>query len=202
MVLTEPLSDWAKEKIEEVPFLCEILADGVYLAGGLLRTIINAEPFDHEHTDVDLFFQTSAHLETVKILLENNPHFKKVYQCPEGKLASYVHVEKGGTETWKYQLVSVDYYEDMGALLDSFDFTCIMCGTDGKTFWYDERFPDAIDDKLLVWNKIPYPAASLRRLMKYARKGYTMKADQYQLFVGAIWEHDHDINDVELVYVD
>lgn len=201
-ITNEPLSDWVKEKLNNVPHLMHLLEwGGTFLAGGLLRTIINGEPFDYQHTDVDIFFRNGGVLEDVKAYLEKNKYFKKVYQCPEGKLSTYVYMVDG-KETWKYQLISVDFYPDMETLLDSFDFTCIMVGTDGETFWYDERFVEDSEKKLLVWNKITYPAASLRRLMKYARKGYAMQEEQYQAFVEALWLHDYNIKDEKLVYVD
>jgi hypothetical protein len=203
MITNEPLSDWVMERLSTIPHLIDILNwGGVYLAGGLLRTILNAtEHFDYNHTDVDLFFSDPEALRNVKQWLEGNALFKKVYQCPEGKLASYVYMW-GEEETWKYQLISVDFYPDMETLLDSFDFTCIMVGTDGETFWCDEAFPNDSAKKVLVWNKITYPAASLRRLMKYARKGYTMQEEQYQKFIEALWLHDYNIKDEKLVYVD
>ena len=202
MIANEPLSDWVKEKLNTVPHLLDLLDfAGVYLAGGLLRSIINGEPFDYSHTDVDLFFSHPVILGDVQSIMGRDKNFKKVYQCPEGKLATYVYMVDG-EETWKYQLISVDYYPSMETLLDSFDFTCIMVGVEGNSFWYDERFPEAIEKRLLVWNKITYPAASLRRLMKYARKGYAMQEEQYQAFVQALWEHDWNIKDEKLVYVD
>lgn len=190
------------EIFDEIPYLNEILElGGVYLAGGLLRTLTSStEELSPEKTDVDLFFETEMDLVRAKAFLEKTEYYQ-VYQCPLNKLATYVFLD-GESDKWKLQLVTVDYYPDIVSVIDSFDFTCTMFGTDGKEFVYHKNAIKDTEEKHLVWHKITYPASSLRRMMKYARKGYWMREEDYQEFVSKTWGHDWNIKDEKLVYVD
>lgn len=207
-MITSALPKEVKEALfEEVPYLEKILLmDGVYLAGGALRCLLTNEPFDADSTDIDLFFRDGGVLEQVKKYLEKYTTYFKIFQCPEGKLASYVNLD-GEEPKWKVQCISVDFYPNVESLIDSFDFTCTMFGTrilDDGTWELttgESSMQDALD-KRLVWNVITYPASSLRRLTKYVRKGYWMGEEQYQVFVNRVWEHDSNIQDAKLVYVD
>jgi hypothetical protein len=192
-----------EDSIDDIPYLLEILGfDGVYLAGGLLRTITSStEELSPEKTDIDLFFKDEGSLNRVKSWLEIT-EYKKVYQCPEGKLATYVFLDDEDCEKWKIQLISVDFYPDTESLIDSFDFTCTMFGTDGKEFVFHKDAIRDTEEKHLVFHKITYPSSTLRRMMKYSRKGYWMMEEDYQTFVEAVYTHSPDIKDEKLVYVD
>lgn len=183
---------------ERIPMLYPLLQiPGTYLAGGLLRTVRTGEELSPEKTDVDIFFSSFKALEVAKSMMVSG--YENVYQCPQGKLASYVWT---GTEKWKVQLISVEFYPSLVELVDSFDFTCTMFGTDGVGYVEGETSLEDATAKHLVWNRVTYPSSSLRRMMKYARKGYWMKEEDYNFFVNSIWSHSGEIKDEALVYVD
>lgn len=203
MNIRSALPNEIRNKLATVPHLLDILNfDGVYLAGGLLRVLYSKnEEFSPKNTDVDIFFRSELQLHLVQSYLENETNYKKVFQCPEGKLASLVY-KNGSDPEWKLQLITVSFYEDIDAVLNSFDFTVTMFGTDGIDTVSGELSIQDVEDKKLRWNKVTYPASSLRRMMKYARKGYAMGEEDYQLFVDRVWSHDVHIIDEKLVYVD
>ena len=186
---------------ENVPYLGQLMHfSGVYLAGGVLRTLMSeCEPLDPEKTDIDLFFDNPGHMYEVKAFLENATDYYKVFQCPENKLASYL---LKGEEKWKVQCISVSYYPSMLDVIDSFDFTCTQFVTDWEDGLMGETAEKDTNDKHLVINKIMYPASTLRRMMKYSRKGYHMEENDFQKFVSLVWNHDPQITDEKLVYVD
>lgn len=196
----QPIPDaWKEILTENFPVLMGVLQYApAYLGGGLLRTIISSEPLDPQKTDIDLFFRDGGTYIVVKGWFEVSPNFDKVFQCPEDRLSTFVEKETG----WKYQLIAVDFYANLLDVVSSFDFTTICIGTDGNTLIYHkDTFSDTMD-KVLRWNKITYPAASMRRMMKYARKGFTMSESEYQYFVQVLWNNSPDVVDAKLVYVD
>lgn len=193
-----PTEVW--DEISQVPYLKTLLwVDGLYLAGGCLRTILGAEEeLLPNKTDIDLFFRDSNVLNSVKTYLEEATDWVKVYQCPDNRFATYKHKETG----WKLQCISFAYYESVPQLLSTFDFTVTMFGTDGEFLYLGETSLQDADALQLKFNVITYPASTLRRMMKYAKKGYHMIESDYQFFTEKLWNHDPNVIDAQLVYVD
>lgn len=203
-IIKSPLPVEFYDYLCTVPEVINIIenVDGVFLAGGLLRSLVGGEDINPQSTDIDLFFGHPEILEGVKKYLDHpTSYYKKVFQCPENKLATYIYKREGKPE-WKLQLISVDYYENAEEVIKTFDFTVTMFSTDGENFYQGEHSQEDVNNKKLVWNEITYPASSLRRMMKYARKGYHMREESYQFFVEKCWSHDSMIRDEKLVYVD
>lgn len=196
----QPLPESWREILEEkLPIVVDILDNSQsWLAGGLLRTLISNEPLSPKTTDIDLFFMDETIFEAVKSHLDAMDGMKRVFQCPENKLTTFMDTHTD----WKYQCIAMDFYGSTLEVVSSFDFTTCCIGTNGTDFVFHR---DAIMDtmnKNLRWNKITHPASSLRRMMKYARKGFTMAESEYQYFVECVENHHPDIQDSKLVYID
>lgn len=190
------------ERVPELANIMRKVPSKVFLAGGAIRTLISTdEEFDAEKTDIDLFFFSPDELNIVKEFLENKTNYHKVFQCPEGKLASYVFLN-GEEPKWKIQCISVSYYDDLKEVIDSFDFTCTQFGTDWEVGLMGETSEKDVMNKHLVFHKVTYPSSTLRRMMKYSRKGYHMEENDFQHFVSILWNRDPQITDEKLVYVD
>ena len=184
---------------ERIPLLSDLLDDGTYLAGGALRTLFSlTETLSPEDTDIDLFFSNNRRMETCKKYVEASGLYDKAFECPEGSLTTYVAKEGG----WKVQFIAFMHYNSVPELLLSFDFSVTMVGTDGRELWKADTFFSDVTEKRLRWNVITYPSSSLRRMMKYARKGYWMDETEYNRFVEMVWNHDDNISDTHLVYID
>lgn len=198
---SQPLPEVWKEILEEnIPFLPFLLQfEGVYLAGGLLRTLAsNTETLSPHTTDIDLFFSSPQVFSIVKSLFENHTEFEKVFQCPEDTLCTFVERNTG----WKFQCIALRFYSSLLEVVESFDFSCICIAVDGNTLIFHKDAVDDTLDKSLRWNKITHPASSIRRMMKYSRKGYSMAETEYRHLVEQIASHSPDIVDMDLVYID
>ncbi len=141
------------------------LNDNIYLAGGSLRTVLKCS--SEEVNDFDLFF---------KSLDEVGPLYDRLikdgwvcsYACPDGFLYSLKHGKH------KIQLICEVEYPTVENLLNSFDISaCIFAYHKGIFYFAREAVRSVFAKKLRV-NRVSYPVATLKRLVKYANKGYSL----------------------------
>lgn len=195
----QPLPDAWKDILWDIPYVGDILENSrTHLAGGLLRDLVSSEPPDSKKTDVDFFFRSDREYQIIKEYFTGMDGIDKIFQCPEDKLTTFFHKET----QWKFQCIAIDFYPTLFDTVSSFDFTACCFGTDGDNFIFHKNAIKATLDRILTWNKITYPAASLRRMMKYALKGYRMPESELQYFCECLAEHHPDIIDKYLVYID
>lgn len=192
-------SSWKEAINGATEFLMPILETSyAYLGGGFLRSMIgNGLPSANE-TDIDLFFSSYIDYQTIKSYYSGQVEFEQIFQCPNDKLSTF----REKSTKWNYQCIAVDFYPSLYNLVASFDFTTICLATDGHSLVYHKSASSDTVSRLLRWNKITYPASSMRRMMKYARKGFSMSEHEYQYFVDCVATHHSDIVDAQLVYVD
>jgi len=170
--------------------------NGVMLAGGFLRWMVSVDgTLSPESTDIDLFFTSSEIYQETKRYFDDRT--EKIFQCPEDLLATYRH-----SSGWNIQCIAIKFYPDAYHVIRDFDFTMCCFSTDGKDLAYHRLAIEDALNKALRWNKITYPASSLRRLMKFARRGFFMPEQEYQYFVDMIANHSPDIINSQIVYVD
>lgn len=154
-------------KIEELLKL-GILSNEVVLAGGSLQTLIND---DITINDYDIFFvsdnpnRMNENVTIVSKKLEDQG-YECVFECPAGELRTF---KKDGM---KIQLIKKSPYIDMESLISSFDFTACMAAYNGTEFLFAYSFIKASKYLKLDVNYISYPVSSLRRLLKYQKKGF------------------------------
>jgi hypothetical protein len=155
--------------------IAESMADNIsskmWVAGGALRRTILGQPIIG-HSDFDLFFMKKENAEECqKQLIALGYHVEKEND-------TNVQLEKAAStqdaSKIKIQLIKIKYYQNLDEVLNSFDFTLCQFGWDlgddsfvcGDTSLYD------IARKRIVVNKITYPVASLRRIIKYTNQGF------------------------------
>lgn len=161
-----------------------LLGDGCILAGGALRKFVDSTD---EICDYDLFFTADTAKERVKEFLSNETNgFTKIFECPEGKLFSFRH-----TDGTKVQMIMKREYTNMDDIIGSFDITACCAAWDGVTFLRHGRFVFDILNKQINLNRVEYPKATMKRIMKYKDKGYTMTNSCVEDFV-------HSVNDINL----
>lgn len=196
----QPLPEAWKECIQEiVPTVSSILWGWeAYLAGGFLRSLVSEDSVGPATTDIDLFFRDGGEYYSVKNHLLAHDDFEMTFQCPTDKLATFRH----RPTAWKYQCIAFDFYPSLYHVVESFDFTATCFGTDGESLIFHKSAVSDTVEKILRWNKITYPASSMRRMMKYARKGFTMSEKEYQHFLHCVATNHSDIRDMSLVYID
>lgn len=163
-------------------FVLSLIKDGVVLAGGSLRALVNT--YD-EIQDYDLFFLDESKVQSVKEELEGN-EFNLVFACPEGKLFTYIN-----TDQVKVQLILKRTYTSCQDIISSFDVTACCCAYDGNKFYYSDRFVFDNLNGLININNIEYPVATMKRIAKYVEKGFKLTSGAAKYFV-------EDVNTMEL----
>lgn len=133
-----------------------------WLAGGAAKSIYSRE----EVVDYDLFFRSPEAREDLALELQEM-NFRKIFECPKGELLTY----KNGQV--KVQLITKRYYSDLEDVLTSFDLTPSMFGYDGEYLYTYKNCIKDVKKKRLGLNKVTYPVATINRVAKYMKKGYS-----------------------------
>ena len=144
-----------------------VLGNGVFVAGGSMRTLI----VDEEVCDFDMFFESGQLVDDVRDKLEV-AGYELVFECPEGKLFTYAFIKDDGSKI-KVQLI----LETMGSpesVIDTFDFTACCAAYDGTTLFLNPRFVRDVKKKSLELHTLTFPVATLKRMIKYSNKGYNV----------------------------
>jgi hypothetical protein len=145
--------------------ILSLLRNGVVLAGGALRALVDPS---EEIMDYDLFVLDQSVIPKLKANLEDTG-YKPCFECPKGQLYTYKNSE--GT---KVQIINKRAYKDCEDLIASFDITACCAAYDGNTFYTHDRFVFDNLNKLINLNKVEYPNATLRRIVKYSNKGFKL----------------------------
>lgn len=168
-----------------------LLSDDIFLAGGALRTLVDQE---EKILDYDMFFRNAE----AKRLLDEallSRGARVTFICPLGMLTSY------SLDGLKIQSISLRYYDGLKELIDSFDFTASMAAINHDTLVLSKDFSRDIKNKHLRLHRLTYPAATLNRVIKYKSKGYFVH-DILRDICNKVYDHDRNIIDMEIVYVD
>jgi hypothetical protein len=144
-----------------------VTKDGPWIAGGAIRRTLLNEPLA---SDVDFFFRDEAQAEG----------FAKDMEARAGWIVSEreqvttwgVKVNEG-KDTAIVQAITLAYYPNLEAVLDSFDFTITQFGWDGTTLVCGQFSLWDLARKRLALHKLTFGVSTVRRLIKYTRQGFT-----------------------------
>lgn len=157
--------------------ILSIIKDGVILAGGALRTLLDGSDIQ----DYDLFFLDQAKIKVVKKYLISK-NYKNIFTCPKGELFTYYNEYLEN----KVQLINKRSYKDCEDIINSFDITACCCAYDGTSFYKHERFVfDSLNMRINL-NTIEYPVATMKRIAKYISKGYALTNEASTVFVTVV----------------
>lgn len=144
------------------------LMDHAVLCGGAIRRAILKQPLD---SDFDFFF--CPFVESDKYSCETSKQIINGILTTQGFKLKY---SNHFNETWcnkdiKIQLIKKEYgsIED---ILNSFDFTICQFAILGDVLYTGPYSLWDLGRKRLVVNKITYPLASMRRVIKYTKQGF------------------------------
>lgn len=180
MHVTFELKDWLEkymqdDTITDIGRAFGVCPSGPWLAGGAVRRCL----FGIEQTsDYDFFFaneeQRNKFIEVCKELgLVNTSETKNAVT-----FKGYIN----GAER-VVQAVTIQLDGTLKETLDRFDFTLTQFEFDGVLIHTKTNsIRDASSMKLVV-NKITYPEASLRRIIKYSKQGYHMCGGAMRVFL-------------------
>lgn len=180
----ESLSFLADRGIENrlLDNLIEYLPDGAIIAGGFILNVINEEK---NSNDIDFFFTSKeAFNKTLDLFLNRDKNKKNdkdswaydgysLKKDAEGNVIKndryicLVHDTRPSV-----QLLRMVWYEDAKHVIDSFDFTISQCAVDSKGFYFNPSTMMDLARKRIVLHRLQFPSSTLRRLIKYSKKGY------------------------------
>lgn len=141
--------------------------DKARIAGGAVRAV-----FANEYiADFDIYPRSDTSFALIKDFLDKNYTFKF-------KSENAFSYEKNNQ---KYQLIRKYCDLDNESLLNKFDFTICMGLYDFEllNFYLKEEFLPDVSRKELVFNPLAeYPIASLYRIKKYMKRGYSISGTE------------------------
>ena len=157
--------------------LPDVKPDGPWIAGGAVRKTMIGEHLD---TDFDFFFgnQTQKDLFVDELVEKGASKFSgnetnEVYILP-CEVPDEMEGEGVKLPEMKIQVITLRYYSSLEDVIGSFDFTICQFGWDGDSICVGDFSLWDVARKRLVPLQITYAASSIRRLIKYARQGYTV----------------------------
>lgn len=175
----------------------EFKVGGPWLCGGSIRRVISDRNF--KDADFDVFFKDDLQFKSIYEKLQQN-NFKITN---EQEHAVTFEQEHDVTFSVKIQLIKMHYYPDISSCINDFDYTVAMCGFDGSSIYLGDYTLYDIARKRLAVNKVKYPVAMLRRLIKYTKQGYYACNGCLQEIANAIHTMDPiDFKQHKTMYVD
>ena len=169
-----PWNDVAARNPDKLEWFSQVLTylpkqfDGWWIAGGAIRGLFIEEEFN----DIDFFFRGEGRL--------------KFFTNEMNLIAGSPVADNDFNTTWEFtakinglhtklkvQAIKI-FGGDLVNSLANFDYTICQFGYDGKNF---QVTPAALLDagaRRLVVHKITFATASMRRMLKYGTKGYSV----------------------------
>lgn len=153
---------------------------GAFIGGGCFLSIIEGR----EIKDVDIFFRSEEDSERLiswfdgKLLIEET-----LYNNPTAMMVKLVGLEA------PINIVKKRFFHSIQAMFDDFDFTCTMIGFDCESgeMRMGAGFGRSVAEKVLYFNHLnKYPLTSLKRVLKYQNRGYTIPDNEMELIGMAI----------------
>ena len=170
-----------EEHLEELCYNIRALvksSPGVVLAGGALRMLV--DPYNEEICDYDLFVTDQSVLDNLLTDIQAMG-YSKVFECPKRELFTFVQEDE-----YKVQVINKRPYWDCQDIISSFDITAACAAWDGENFYKHERFVFDVLNKRTNLNVVEYPNATMKRIVKYALKGYTLTSQANDFFISSV----------------
>lgn len=167
--------------------------ENIWLAGGAIRRTLIGDSLD---SDFDFFFRNEEYLESFERELklvggvdESSNEHNKTYSIFIGEKKIII------------QAITIKYYDSIEDVLDSFDFTITQFGYDGETLFCGEYSLWDLARKKLAIHRLTFGTATMRRVIKYTRQGFTACAGMFADILERVVE-DPTIIESEIKYID
>lgn len=175
--------DLSNDRLDQ---LVAALPPGAFISGGYMNAVMKGNVADA--TDIDIFFSSSAAFLTtydmltkpragedasVSLLKGYEPEVSRDILLKDSKTIRFVKFKNPEHAKWPpIQLIKLAWYDNAEHVLDSFDFTIVQFATDGKDLVYNPLGILDLARKKIVLHRMQFPTSTLRRLIKYASKGF------------------------------
>lgn len=180
---------------DELLRVLDKVRNGAWCAGGAIRRTLIKQALD---SDFDFFFRSAEQmadwekqLPSSLSLVRETEHHKHWKGTLDG---SVIPVE--------IQAIRFRYYESAEAVIDSFDYTITQFALEGGTL---VTTPFALWDlgrKRLAIHKVTYPVATMRRMLKYTRQGFTACAGCMATLLRETATSPEAMASLDITYVD
>lgn len=160
--------DWAETDLAKILATLPVCSiTGPWVAGGALRRTIAGTTLE---SDLDFFFANEGVLAAFAAKLPTLGLTKKKETEHHEQWEGY---NAAADRSIVLQLIRFQYYANAAAVIESFDFTICQFAFDGMTLTCADYALWDLGRKRLAINKVTFPGSSMRRLLKYARQGFT-----------------------------
>lgn len=179
---------------------------GPWLAGGAIRRTLLRQPLD---SDFDFFFAAQEQFDAFALALtaaggwtvSKNEH-NTTFRLPSKAPASIGPDEFSGyLPEITVQAITTRWYDNLDDVLNSFDFTICQFGYDGTRLVAGDYALWDLGRKRLVPHRLTYGTASLRRLLKYTKQGFTICGGGLSDFLEKV-AADPSVIQRETLYID
>lgn len=180
---------------EDVDRVVKAIGKGSWLAGGAIRRTLIGHSMD---SDFDFFFSSADALSEWEKRLPTS--FKLVRETEHHK--HWSGTIEGSELPIDVQAIRFRFYSSAEQVIDSFDYTLTMFALDGDTL---VTTPYALWDlgrKKLAIHKITYPVATMRRLLKYTKQGFTACSGCLQSILKETAKSPEAMGQLDIEYVD
>jgi len=196
------------------------LPKGCVIAGGFMTSLLQE---DKHAKDVDIFCTTEQSFKDVCNMLispsepkdsddgdtlwayrgySTNTEISKFNDHNESvRFLKFVHE---GDKRPEIQVMKMSWYTDAAHVIDTFDLTIAQIATDGEFIYMNPLTPFDLAKKRLVLHRMQFPASTIRRVVKYASKGYYACPGSLVNISREIqsWTTKVDIDEENFVYLD
>lgn len=169
--------------------------NGPWIAGGAVRRTLLNEPLK---SDVDFFFRDEE--QALAFASDMEMRSAWIISTREQVTTWGIKVNEG-KDTVIVQSITLAYYADLEAVLDSFDFTITQFGWDGESLVCGQFSLWDLARKRLALHKLTFGVSTVRRLIKYTRQGFTACGGVLASILEEVVAHPETIHR-EMTYVD
>jgi len=193
--------------------LVEFLPNGAIIAGGFLTSVITEED---KSKDVDFFFASEQAFRDIIALLLKDAAFHKengswAYDGYTIKGDKMPDLDKLGDIRYlvfehptrpALQLLRMVWYDSPEHVIDTFDLTIVQFAVTRAGLVYNPVSWIDLSRKRLVLHRMQFPASTLRRIIKYAHKGFYACPGSLAKICEEIQAFKGDMDANAVVYVD
>lgn len=133
-----------------------------WVAGGAITSLFNSEPIN----DWDIFSP-----EPYKAIIEIISNGAKM-TFENSHIANFTHE----SICEKIQIIKRSF-ESIEHTVSEIDLTICAAGYNGQSLFVHEDFTDDVDNMTIGLNQVKHPLSTLRRVVKYSRRGYDLHPD-------------------------
>lgn len=216
-----PISALKERGIENRLFenLCENLPEGCYIAGGFMISLLQE---DKNAKDIDIFCNSEESFKAVCNLLIQNKEESITEDDNKWSIKGYytknsiqefninnqdirfLKFENIKSSRPEIQVMKMAFYPTPEHVIDTFDLTIAQICSDGESIYMNPLTVLDLSKKKLVLHRMQFPASTIRRIIKYAGKGYYACPGSLVNISKNIqeWKGMSDIDEENFVYLD